>query len=69
MVEDHDFSALMAREGAVVVPMILMRVRTRSASRQAELIVRHLPETEPHLIQGAVVVITDSRARTHRRPS
>lgn len=66
---DTDFGTLLARSGAKVPSVLLIRrLVGRRAAEQASLILANLPAVAEDLESGAVVVLTDDRIRIRRLP-
>lgn len=66
---DTDFGTLLARTGAAVPSVILLRRASgRRASEQAVLLTDNLPAVEADLDAGAVVVLGEQAIRIRRLP-
>jgi len=66
---DTDFGTLLEVSGRTSPSVILFRSRTAlTAEQHAELIVSHLDDLTPDLLDGAVVVVSDERIRIRRLP-
>lgn len=66
---DTDFGTLLALSGRTSPSIILFRSRNAlTADQHAELILGHLDDLAPDLVEGAVVVVGDERIRIRRLP-
>ena len=66
---DTDFGTLLARSGATLPSVLLIRrLAGRRAADQAAIILANLPAVSEDLHDGAVVVLTDEWVRIRRLP-
>jgi predicted nuclease of predicted toxin-antitoxin system len=66
---DTDFGTLLARSGAKLPSVLLIRrLVGRRAAEQATIIMANLPAVSEDLDSGAVVVLTDDWVRIRRLP-
>jgi predicted nuclease of predicted toxin-antitoxin system len=66
---DTDFGTLLARSGAKLPSVLLIRrLAGRRASEQAAIILANLPAVAEDLESGAIVVLTDDWVRIRRLP-
>lgn len=65
---DTDFGELLAKSGAVVPSVVLLRRPDKTPESQADVLTANLPAVEADLAAGAIVVILTDRLRIRRLP-
>jgi predicted nuclease of predicted toxin-antitoxin system len=68
LTQDADFGTILALGGAVYPSVVLFRRREKSTDATLALLLANLPELDPHLASGAIVVIEDTRIRIRSLP-
>jgi predicted nuclease of predicted toxin-antitoxin system len=66
--QDTDFAQLLAARRERKPSTILLRCRTRATAPLLQLLLANLPTIEEHLMEGAIVVIEDTRLRVRTLP-
>ena len=63
-----DFGEILARSGAELPSLVLLRQGNRTVEHRAATLLANLPQVSDDLQAGAVVVLTDDRVRVRRLP-
>jgi predicted nuclease of predicted toxin-antitoxin system len=65
---DTDFGELLSRSGESFPSVIILRRSSRIPEQQAAIVLTNLPDVEPDLVSGALIVFNNSVIRVRRLP-